>query len=138
MRHRKKSTKLGRTTSHKEAMLASMVCDLIESRRIKTTLSKAKAVRPLAEKMVTLGKKGDIAARRLAVSRLNDKKAVAALFDTVAPALAERQGGYTRIMKLGKRVSDSSEMALLEWTDSIGVEPKPAKKKKEKPEEEKN
>ena len=117
MRHRKKTIKLGRTTSHREAMLANMVCSLIQEKRITTTLPKARAARSLAEKMVTLGKRGDLHARRQAISKLRSKDAVHELFSAVAPAFADRQGGYTRILKLGARSSDASEMAILEWVD---------------------
>jgi len=117
MRHRKKTVKLGRTTSHREAMLANMVCSLIRERRITTTLPKARAARSLAEKMVTLGKRGDLHARRRAVSKLRSQDAVHELFTSVAPAFSERPGGYTRILKLGTRPSDASEMAILEWVD---------------------
>ena len=118
MRHRKRTiNKLGRTTAQREALLAHLVCNLIITGRIKTTLAKAKASRRLAEKMVTLGKKNTLAARRLAVARLRRKDVVKDLFDNVAPAFSDRAGGYTRILKLGKRVSDSSEMALLEWVN---------------------
>lgn len=119
MRHRKKTIKLGRTSSHREAMLANMVCSLINEKRITTTLPKARAVRPLAEKMVTLGKRGDLHSRRLAISRLKSKNAVHTLFASIAPAFSEREGGYTRILKLGTRPSDASEMAILEWVDVI-------------------
>lgn len=122
MRHRKKTVKLGRTTAHRDALLANQVCSLIEHSRIKTTLAKAKAVRPLAEKMVTLGKRGDLHARRLAASALGQKDAVKKLFAEVAPRAAERKGGYTRIIKLGPRQSDSAPMAYIEWVDSIVVE----------------
>jgi large subunit ribosomal protein L17 len=117
MRHHRKTLKLGRTTAHRDAMLANQVCSLIEHRRIKTTLAKAKAARSLAEKMVTLGKKGTLHARRIAISYLRDKERVKKLFEQIAPAAAERQGGYTRIIKLGPRQSDSAPMALLEWVD---------------------
>lgn len=119
MRHRKKTIKLGRSSSHREAMLANMVCSLINEKRITTTLPKARAVRPLAEKMVTLGKRGDLHSRRLAISRLKSKNAVHTLFASIAPAFSEREGGYTRILKLGTRPSDASEMAILEWVDVI-------------------
>jgi len=122
MRHRKKTVKLGRTSSHRNALLANQVCSLIEHSRIKTTLAKAKAVRPLAEKMVTLGKRGDLHARRLAAGELGQKDAVKKLFAEVAPRAASRQGGYTRIIKLGPRQSDSAPMAYIEWVDSIVVE----------------
>lgn len=136
MRHRKKTVKLGRTSSHRNALLANQVCSLIEHSRIKTTLAKAKAVRPLAEKMVTLGKRGDLHARRLAAGELGQKDAVKKLFAEIAPRAAARQGGYTRIIKLGPRQSDSAPMAYIEWVDSVVVEApaepvaeKPAKKK---------
>ena len=117
MRHRKKTIKLGRDSAHREAMLANMVCSLINEKRITTTLPKARAARVLAEKMVTLGKRGDLHARRRAISKLRSKDSVHELFTTVAPAFEERQGGYTRIVKKGKRSSDASEMAILEWVD---------------------
>ena len=118
MRHQKKTVKLGRTASHRDAMLANQVCSLIEHKRIKTTLAKAKAVRPLAEKMVTLGKRGDLHARRLAAGYLGQKDAVKKLFAEIAPRAADRKGGYTRIIKLGQRLSDSAPMAYIEWVDS--------------------
>ncbi len=121
MRHRKKTVKLGRTSAHRNELLANLVCALIDNKRIKTTLPKAKAARSLAEKMVTLGKKGTLAARRQAISTLKNEKSVKDLFEAVAPAFADRAGGYTRIIKLGRRISDSSEMVLLEWVDSIAA-----------------
>jgi len=121
MRHRRKTVKLGRSTAHRDAMLSNQVCSLIEHRRIKTTLAKAKATKPLAEKMVTLGKKGDLHARRMTVSYLKHKEMVKILFETIAPAAANRQGGYTRIIKLGPRQSDSAPMAYLEWVDAAIV-----------------
>ena len=121
MRHQKKTVKLGRTASHRDAMLANQVCSLIEHKRIKTTLAKAKAVRPLAEKMVTLGKRGDLHARRIAAGYLGQKDAVKKLFAEIAPRAAERKGGYTRIIKLGQRLSDSAPMAYIEWVDSEGA-----------------
>ena len=98
-------------------MLSNQVCSLIEHRRIKTTLAKAKATKPIAEKMVTLGKRGSIHARRQAAAFLKQKGAVKKLFEEVAPASADRQGGYCRITKLGPRHSDSAPMAYLEWVD---------------------
>ena len=123
MRHQKKTVKLGRTTAHRDSMLANQVCSLIEHSRIKTTLAKAKAVRPLAEKMVTLGKRGDLHARRLAAGYLGQKDAVKKLFADIAPRAAERKGGYTRIIKLGQRLSDSAPMAYIEWVDSENAAP---------------
>lgn len=117
MRHRKKTIKLGRDSAHRKAMLGNMVCSLINEKRITTTLPKARAARVLAEKMVTLGKRGDLHARRQAISRLRSQDSVHELFATIAPAMSERQGGYTRIVKKGKRSSDASEMAILEWVD---------------------
>jgi large subunit ribosomal protein L17 len=133
MRHQKKTIKLGRTAEHRKALLANQVCSLIEHQRIKTTLAKAKAVRPLAERMVTLGKNGSIHARRTALATLRQKSAVKKLFDDVAPRSAERNGGYTRIVKLGQRKSDSARMAFIEWVDMAEVvEKKPAEEKKAK------
>ncbi len=114
MRHQKKTIKLGRTAEHRKALLSNQVCSLIEHQRIKTTLAKAKAVRPLAERMVTLGKNGSIHARRTALATLRQKNAVKKLFDDIAPRSAERNGGYTRIVKLGQRKSDSALMAFIE------------------------
>lgn len=117
MRHRKKTVKLGRTSAHRNELLANLVCGLIEHRRIKTTVAKAKAARSLAEKMVTLGKKGTLAARRQAIATLKQEDLVRVLFDEIAPGFENRAGGYTRILKLGRRMSDSSEMVLLEWVE---------------------
>src|SRR6266542_2005957 len=133
MRHQKKTIKLGRTAEHRKALLANQVCSLIEHQRIKTTLAKAKAVRPLAERMVTLGKNGSIHARRTALAMLRQKSAVKKLFDDVAPRSAERNGGYTRIVRLGQRKSDSARMAFIEWVDMAEVvEEKPREEKKAK------
>jgi large subunit ribosomal protein L17 len=133
MRHQKKTVKLGRTAEHRKALLANQVCSLIQHQRIKTTLAKAKAVRPLAERMVTLGKNGSIHARRTALATLRQKNAVKKLFDDIAPRSAERNGGYTRIVKLGQRKSDSASMAFIEWVDMTEVvEEKPAEEKKAK------
>src|SRR3954453_10632360 len=138
MRHQKKTIKLGRTAEHRKALLANQVCSLIEHERIKTTLAKAKAVRPLAERMVTLGKNGSLHARRTALAVLRQKNAVRKLFESIAPRSAERMGGYTRIVKLGPRKSDSAPIAFLEWVDAAPVteekeSKEPKKKGKEKP-----
>lgn len=117
MRHQRKTVKLQRTASHRNAMLANMACSLIEHKRIRTTLAKAKALRPFAEKMVTLGKRGDLHARRQAVAALQQKDAVKKLFEEIAVASKDRNGGYTRITKLGQRRSDSAPMAFIEWVD---------------------
>src|SRR5712675_2942875 len=133
MRHQKKTIKLGRTAEHRRALLANQVCALIQHQRITTTLAKAKAVRPLAERMVTLGKNGSIHARRTALATLRHKSAVKKLFDDIAPRSAERNGGYTRIVKLGQRKSDSASMAFIEWVDMAEViEAKAEEKKKAK------
>jgi large subunit ribosomal protein L17 len=121
MRHQKKTVKLGLTAAHRKSLLANQVCSLIEHQRIKTTLAKAKAVRPLAEKMVTLGKNGSLHARRTALAVLRQKDAVKKLFDDIAPRSADRKGGYTRIIKLGQRKSDSAAVAFLEWVDAPEV-----------------
>ncbi|HUE40391.1 MAG TPA: 50S ribosomal protein L17 [Chthoniobacterales bacterium] len=136
MRHQKKTVRLGRKAEHRKALLANQVCSLIEHRRIKTTLAKAKAVRPIAEKMVTLGKNGSLHARRTAFATLRQKDAVKKLFDEIAPASTERNGGYTRIIRLGQRHSDSALMALIEWVDvTVVVEEQPAEEKKAKKKE---
>lgn len=122
MRHQRKTVKLGRKAEHRDAMLANQVCSLIEHNRIQTTLAKAKAVRPLAEKMVTLGKKGDLHARRTALATLDNRAAVKKLFEEIAPRSKERRGGYTRIIKLGARKSDAAPLAFIEWVDAPIVE----------------
>ena len=132
MRHQKKTVKLGRTAEHRKALLANQVCSLIEHQRIKTTLAKAKAVRPLAEKMVTLGKKGSLHARRTALAVLRQQDAVKKLFAEIAPRAAERKGGYTRIIKLGLRKSDAAPVAFLEWVDAPVVVDEPAPEEKGK------
>ncbi|HSZ26704.1 MAG TPA: 50S ribosomal protein L17 [Chthoniobacterales bacterium] len=117
--------KLGRKSEHRNLLLANQVCSLIAHHRIKTTLAKAKAVRPFAERMITLGKRGDLHARRMAFSFLRQKEAVRRLFAELAPSAASRQGGYCRIVKLGPRQSDSALMAYIEFVDRLGVEAKP-------------
>ncbi|CAN5580459.1 hypothetical protein BH18VER1_BH18VER1_13600 [soil metagenome] len=131
MRHQKKTAKLGRTAEHRKALLANQVCSLIEHQRIRTTLAKAKAVRPLAEKMVTLGKKGSLHARRTAIATLRQADMVKKLFEDIAPRAADRNGGYTRIVKLGARKSDAAPMAFIEWVDlPVVEEPAPEEKGK--------
>ena len=140
MRHKKKDSKLGRSSAHKKATLAALVCGLIQEKRIKTTLAKAKQARRLAEKMVTLGRKcrdaatpeAKLAARRRAVAILAAGKHVAKLIDDIVPGLDGRQGGYTRIVKLGRRRSDGSEMAVLEWVGTAAPENKKKKSESEK------
>ena len=134
MRHQNKTVKLGRNDGHRKSLLANLVVSLIEHSRIKTTLAKAKAVRPLAEKLVTIGKKNTLHARRTAKAVLRQDSAVKKLFSDVAPRAASRNGGYTRIIKLGQRLSDAAPMAFIEWVDApVLVEtatPEPAKTKK--------
>ncbi len=125
MRHRKQAVKLGRSSSHRKALLSALVCGLIERKRIVTTLPKARLARRAAEKMVTIGKQQTLAARRRALSALGREGAVCELFDRIAPQCHERPGGWTRIIKTGSRRGDGAEMALLEWTVSIA--PKPGK-----------
>jgi len=144
MRHLKRTAKLGRQFEHRNAMLANMVCSLIKHKRVTTTLAKAKAARPVAEKMVTLGKAGTIHARRQAVARLHargtgeslskeqkrkwhqQEDVVRILFDEIAPAFKERNGGYTRIIKMEQRPGDSAQRAILEWVDYSAPTPAPA------------
>jgi large subunit ribosomal protein L17 len=123
MRHLKRTAKLGRTGTHRNAMLTNMVCSLIIHKRITTTLAKARAARSVAEKMVTLGKKGTLHSRRLASSRLHQEDAVKILFTEIAPAHKDRPGGYTRIIKLGQRQGDASQLAILEFVEGTTVAP---------------
>lgn len=119
MRHRIKKSKLKRTAEHRRSLLANLSCSLIEHGSIRTTLGKAKALRPVAEKLVTLGKRGDLHARRQAVAFLRHKDVVKKLFEEVAPASKDRPGGYCRITKLGARMTDSAPMAIIEWVDRV-------------------
>jgi large subunit ribosomal protein L17 len=133
MRHRKRTAKLGRTSSHRNAMLSNLVCSLILHKRVTTTLAKAKAARSVAEKMVTLGKSGTIHDRRLAAARLHQEDAVKILFTEIAPSQKTRNGGYTRIIKLHPRQGDAAEVAILEWTDLSGAEIAGKSEKEAKP-----
>jgi large subunit ribosomal protein L17 len=117
MRHAKTGRKLGRDSSHRKAMYANLACSLIEHGRIKTTEAKAKAVKPFAEQMITLGRRGDLHARRQALSVLRTQEIVHKLFADVGPRMAERPGGYTRIIKIGHRAGDAAEMVYLELVD---------------------
>jgi large subunit ribosomal protein L17 len=119
MRHQKNTRKLGRTSQHRDAMLANLVASLILHKRVKTTLAKAKTARPLAEKLVTLGKGGTLHDYRLAVAKIGQKDVVTKLFKEIAPGFKDRKGGYTRIIKLGPRQSDSAPVAFLEWVDYV-------------------
>ena len=117
MRHGVKKAKLQRNASHRKALLANQACSLISHGRITTTLAKAKALRPYVEKLITLGKTGTLHARRQALATLPQPKVVTKLFSVVAEATKNRQGGYTRIVKLGQRMTDSAPMALIEIID---------------------
>jgi len=132
MRHGKGTSKLGRLSKHRESLLANLFCSLVEHSRVTTTLAKAKALRPFAEKVVTLGKKGALHHRRLAVAKVGQESIVKKLFTDLAPRFKERAGGYTRIMKLGPRESDSAPMAIIEWVDfAVEVETSAPVEKKE-------
>ena len=117
MRHGKKISKLQRRAPHRRALLANLAVSLITHGRIKTTLAKAKALRPYAEKLITLGKSGSLHDRRRAVSIIHNEVAVKRLFEVVAPLNAERKGGYCRITKLPARQTDASPMGIIEWVD---------------------
>ncbi|MCL1980420.1 MAG: 50S ribosomal protein L17 [Proteobacteria bacterium] len=117
MRHRKAGRRLGRTSSHRDAMLRNMVTSLLDQERIVTTVAKAKEARRVAEQMITLGKKGDLHARRQALAYIRSKSIVAKLFDQLSSQYAERQGGYTRIIRTGTRLGDAAPMAILELVD---------------------
>ncbi len=122
MRHGKSGRKLGRTSSHREAMFRNMVTSLFEHERIVTTTEKAKELRPIAEKMITLGKRGDLHAKRQAFSYITNRDVVAKLFDKISPQFADRNGGYTRIIKTGIRKGDAAPMAIIElvtYEDSV-------------------
>ena len=117
MRHQRSGKKLGRDSAHRKALYSNLAGALIEHGRIRTTEAKAKAVKPFAEKMITLGKRGDLHARRQALAALRSNNVVHALFAEVAPRFADRPGGYTRIVRLGQRQGDAAEMVYLEFVD---------------------
>ena len=117
MRHAKANRKLNRTSSHRMAMFANMAAALIKHEQIVTTLPKAKDLRPIVEKLVTLGKKGDLHSRRRAISKLRDEDMVKKLIDVLGPRYADRQGGYLRIMKAGFRYGDNAPLAVIEFVD---------------------
>ncbi|RMH71024.1 MAG: 50S ribosomal protein L17 [Gemmatimonadetes bacterium] len=117
MRHRKSIAKLGRTASHRKALMRNMALALLKYRRIRTTQAKAKALRPYVEKLITLAKRGDLHARRQVLKHIQDPKLVRVLFDVLAPRYMDRPGGYTRILKLDNRTGDGAPMAILELVD---------------------
>jgi large subunit ribosomal protein L17 len=131
MRHRRAGYKLGRNTEHRRALLRNLVTSLIIEERIETTLPKAKAMRPQVEKMITLGKRGDVAARRLAGSYLMTREAVDKLFDTISPRMGDRNGGYLRIIKGGFRKGDGGEIAWIELLGSEQLQEERRKKRAE-------
>ncbi len=117
MRHRKFTFKIGRSSAHVRSLLANAVCSLIKHKRITTTLVKAKQLRVVADQMITLGKTGTLHARRQAIAKLHQVDVVCTLFNELAPQYQQRVGGYTRIMKLGPRIGDAAEMAILEFVE---------------------
>ena len=131
MRHNISGRKLNRTSSHRKAMFSNMVNALIKHEQITTTLPKAKELRPIIEKMVTLSRKNDLHARRQAISKLQDNDMVKKLFDVLGPRYAERAGGYTRIIKAGFRYGDNAPMAIIEFVDRDTEAKKIDKKKKD-------
>jgi large subunit ribosomal protein L17 len=136
MRHRNAGSKLGRNTSHRRALLRNLVTSLIERERIVTTVPKAKALRPLAEKMITLGKAESLHARRQAASYLQTPQSVKKLFETISTRFGSREGGYLRIIHLGFRQGDGADMAMVELLGSELKEKAPEKKKKKQKAEE--
>ena len=126
MRHRTVTSTFGRSSSHRQAMLAALVCGLIKEKRIKTTLARAKSARQLADKMVTIAKNDTLAARRQAISLLRRKDVVSVLFSDIAPVYKDRAGGYARVTQLGRRKGDNSNMAIMDW---VGIVPVDKKKK---------
>jgi len=117
MRHRKSGRKLNRTPSHRKAMFANMAAALINHEQITTTLPKAKELKPFVEKLVTLAKRGDLHARRIAISRVRDEAMVKKLFETIGPRYEDRHGGYTRVLKAGFRYGDNAPVAVIEFVD---------------------
>ncbi len=114
MRHRKKGRQLSRTRSHKKATLRNLATSLFLHERIETTTAKAKELRPFAERLITLARRGDVHSRRLAAMKIQDRDVLGKLFDDIAPRYMERPGGYTRVLKLGNRKGDAAEMSLIE------------------------
>ena len=114
MRHRKKGRKLQRTASHRRAMLRNLATSLFRHERIETTTAKAKELRPYAERLITLVRRGDLHARRLVARKIQDREVLGKLFDEISSRYAERPGGYTRILKLGNRKGDAAEISLIE------------------------
>jgi large subunit ribosomal protein L17 len=137
VRHRRSGRKLGRDASHRKALYANLTGALIEHGRIKTTVAKAKEVRPVAEQMITLGRRGGVPARRQALKFLRSQDVVHKLFSDVGPRFADREGGYSRIVRLGPRLGDAAEMAYLELVDFMpeAAPPRRRRRREEEPEE---
>ena len=135
MRHRKSGRKLGRDASHRKALYANLTGALIEHGRIKTTVAKAKEVRPIAEQMITLGRRGGVHSRRQALKFLRSQDVVHKLFDDVGPRFKDREGGYSRIVRIGPRLGDAAEMAYLELVDLTPEAPRPRRRREEPVEE---
>lgn len=131
MRHRHGLRKLNRTSAHRLAMLRNMICSLIKHEAIKTTLPKAKELRRVVEPMITLAKEPTVANKRLAFNRLRDREVVVKLFDEIGPRFANRQGGYTRILKMGFRVGDNAPMAYMELTERAAEQAETVEAKEE-------
>lgn len=123
MRHRKAGRKLGRNASHRKALMSNLVTSLFRYERIQTTDAKAKELRQVADKLITLGKRGDLHARRLAVRQIRDKEVLDKLFSEIAPRNQEREGGYTRIMKLGARRGDNAPISVIELVERVEADP---------------
>jgi large subunit ribosomal protein L17 len=139
VRHRRSGRKLGRDASHRKALYANLTSALIEHGRIRTTAAKAKEVRPVAEQMITLGRRGGVPARRQALKYLRSQDVVHKLFSDVGPRFADRQGGYSRIVRIGPRQGDAAEMVYLELVDYVPPEvsaPPPRARREEEPETE--
>ena len=133
MRHRVQGRKLGRTTAHRKALFRNQLTSLFTHERIITTVAKAKELRPQAERMVTLARTGSLADRRMILRTVPNKEVVRKLFDDIAPRFADRAGGYTRIMRLGRRRGDNAELAIIEFIDFQPAKHEPAAEAKEKP-----
>jgi len=135
MRHRVKGRKLKRTASHRAALMRSLATSLLKHKRIKTTLAKAKEARSYVEKLITKAKKGDLHSRRLVMSEIKDKEVIKELFSEIVNNIGDRQGGYTRVVKLGSRLGDAAQLAILELVDYNEVANKKAEERKSQREE---
>jgi large subunit ribosomal protein L17 len=132
MRHNVKGRKLGRTASHRKATIGSLITSLLKHKRIKTTLAKAKETRGFAEKLITKGRKGDLHSQRQVMETIKDKEVVKELFSEIIPKIGDRHGGYTRVVKLGHRMGDAAQMAIIELVDYNEVATAKAEQQKEK------